>query len=40
MSDLFENILTETFIQEKLLAIKEGKQMTWEQIAVALYRYP
>lgn len=38
MSDLFENILTETYVWEKVQAIKEGKKMTWEQIAVALYK--
>lgn len=38
MSNLFENILTETYIWEKIQAIKEGKKMTWEQIAVALYQ--
>lgn len=38
MSDLFENILTETYVLERVNAIKEGKQMTWEQIAIALYK--
>lgn len=37
MSSLFENILTETYVQQKIQVIKEGKNMTWEQIAVALY---
>jgi len=37
MSDLFENILTETYVRERMQILKEGKHMTWEQIAVALY---
>lgn len=38
MGDLFENILTETYVWERVQGIKEGKKMTWEQIAVALYQ--